>query len=66
MEVNIKDVVATVHAVDGEAILSPQVLEKIVRAVLLAVREERKHGKRLHLENKVNPGTSDDADKDGR
>jgi len=66
MEVNIQDVVATVHAVDGEALLAPRTLEKIVRAVLLAVREHEDHGRRLKLENKVTPGSRDDSEGDGR
>ena len=66
MEVNIKDVVATVHAVDGESLLAPQTLEKIVHAVLLAVREENEHGKRLRIENRVTHGAPEDSDRDGR
>jgi hypothetical protein len=66
MEVNIQDVVATVHAVDGEALLAPRTLEKIVQAVLLAVHEREEHGRRVKLENKVTPGSQDDGEGYGR
>ena len=36
-EVRVREVVGTVHAVDGDSLLSPQVLERIVVAVTRAM-----------------------------
>ncbi len=50
MDVHIDDIVSTVRTVDHEALLSPQVMHQIVRAVLQAVREDQAHSERLRVE----------------
>ena len=41
MEVQIGDLQSTVRAVDGDALLSPQTMEKIVRVVLASGERSR-------------------------
>lgn len=63
MEVEIGEVVSTVRAVDGDSILSPRTLEKIVRAVLIASRQEREHEQRRLEESRVTAGVTEDQNR---
>jgi hypothetical protein len=56
MEVHIEDIVSTVRSVDGEALVSPKVMQTIVRAVLEAVREREEHRARIGAEQKISRG----------
>ena len=56
MEIHIEEIVSTVRAVDGEALLAPQTLERIVRAVLRAVEEREAHARRVRAERRVTAG----------
>jgi len=56
MDVHIGEIVSTVRAVDGDALLAPQTLEKIVRAVLRAVEEREAHACRVKAEQRVTSG----------
>ena len=53
MDVHISDVVSTVRTVDTEAVLSPRVMEQIVRAVLRAVEENEAHRTRVQQEQRI-------------
>jgi len=55
-EVNINDIVSSVRTVDDESFLSPQVLEKIVSAVLEAVAEREEHRQRVCREQRIESG----------
>lgn len=56
MSVHIGEFVNTVRAIDGDALLEPQTLEKIVRAVLRAVEEREAHACRVKAEQRVTSG----------
>ncbi len=56
MDVYIGEIVSTVRTVDGDALLAPQTLEKIVRAVLWAVEEREAHACRVKAEQRVTSG----------
>lgn len=58
MNVDVGEVVATVTAVDGSALLTPDVLQHIVTVVLRAVREELAHDDRLRAERCVTGGVA--------
>jgi len=58
MDVEIGEISSTVHAVDGNSLLSPRLMAQIVHQVLQAVREERDHHKRVRAERKVSNGVS--------
>jgi len=50
VQVIIDEVVTTLRAVDGDALLAPQTLDKLVRAVLQAVNDQQDHAKRVDSE----------------
>lgn len=60
MDVHIADVVSTVRTVDNEALLSPRVMEQIVRAVLRAVEEAEAHRVRVQEEQRIAGGAGDE------
>jgi hypothetical protein len=62
MEVYIGELQSTVRAVDGDALLSPQTLEKIVRVVLQAVNDQEAHRRRVRAEQRITSGVSHELD----
>lgn len=62
MHVEIGEVVTTVTAVDGSALLTPEVLQQIVDVVLRAVQEEWAHEERLRVERRVTGGVAAERD----
>ena len=62
MNVEIAEVVTTVTAIDGSALLTPEVLQQIVDVVLRAVRDDRAHEARLRLERRVTGGVAAERD----
>jgi hypothetical protein len=62
MDVHIGDVTSTVRAVDGDSLLAPQTMEKIVRVVLQAMRDQEEHGKRVRAEQRVTGGVSQELE----
>ena len=62
MEVNIGEIVSTVHAVDSESLLAPQTLEKIVRVVLEAIREQEDHRTRVRAEQQITGGVREELE----
>jgi hypothetical protein len=66
MEVHIADLVSTVRAVDGETLLAPQTLHKIVQVVLEAVNEQEAHRKRVLAEQRITGGVSHELEDEER
>ncbi len=64
MEVHIGDIVSTVRAVDGDSLLTPQTLSKIVQAVLEAVREQEEHYKRVRAEQRISSGVREELEEE--
>ena len=62
MDVQIGEVTATVRAVDGSALLSPEVLKQIVKVVMRAVEDHESHAERLRAERRVTGGVSQERD----
>lgn len=62
MNVSIGEVSSTVRAVDGESLLSPQILERIVGAVVKAIRDGGDQEARAAAERKITGGVSDERD----
>jgi len=65
VEVEIGNVTSTVRAVDGDSLLAPQTLDKIIRAVLQALHEQEEHGKRSRAERRITGGVSQERDQEG-
>jgi hypothetical protein len=62
MEVNIEELVSNVRAVDGDSVLSPKAMEKIVRTVLEAVHMKEQHRMRVQAERKVTGGVQEEQE----
>jgi hypothetical protein len=62
MEVEIGDLRSTVRAVDGDSLLSPPTLERIVRIVLQAVDDRDSHRWRVWDEQRISTGINHDLD----
>jgi hypothetical protein len=58
MDVHIGEMNSSVKMTDSQALLSPQVLERIVRIVLQRLREEQSHGERAQQERELRPAAS--------
>lgn len=66
MDVNIGDVISTVRAVDGNDLLAPQTMARIVQAVLQALRDQEEHHKRVRAEVRISGGVHDELQEEGR
>jgi hypothetical protein len=62
MDVEIGDLESTVRAVDGDVLLSPSILEQIVRIVLQAVDDRDAHRSRVRDEVRISTGINHDPD----
>lgn len=58
MSAHIGEVNSTVQITDSQALLSPQILEQIVRIVLQRVREDDAHQSRVEDERRLRPGVT--------
>ncbi|MBN1439679.1 MAG: hypothetical protein JW929_09740 [Anaerolineales bacterium] len=61
----IGSVQSTVRTVDGAGVLSPAVMEQIVRAVLESVEERMDRRRRIDSERRVTPGVAYELDQEG-
>lgn len=64
MEVIINEIVSSVRAVDSETLLAPETLNRILHAVLEAVREQQEHQDRVSAEQRVSLGVSHEMAED--
>jgi hypothetical protein len=64
MQVEINEVVSTVRTVDGDALLTPQTLNRIVAAVLNAVQDVDAHRMRVNAETRVTGGVAAEQKKE--
>lgn len=65
MDVEIGEISSTVRAVDGASLLSPEIMQRIVRAVLQAVEDKHSHQARVHAERRITDGVSHERDQEG-
>ncbi len=64
MQVQIEELSSTVKAMDGETMLSPQVMERILRVVLQAIEERERHQSRVRAEQRVTAGVSQELEEE--
>jgi hypothetical protein len=64
MDVEIGELSSTVRAVDGHALLSPHVMQTILKAVLQAVKDQDAHEKRAQGERSVTDGVAHERDQE--
>lgn len=60
MDVHVGEVNSTIRATDTQALLSPQILNQIVTAVLERMREEQAHEQRIADERNVRGHNGED------
>ena len=53
MEVNIGEVNSTVRTTDSASLLSPEIMQRIVQAVMAQLREEEHHRDRVDSERQL-------------
>lgn len=58
MEFHVGEMNSTVRMTDSQSVLSPDVFERLVTAVLERVREAHAHEERVSSERRVRPGAS--------
>ncbi|MEA2236343.1 MAG: hypothetical protein QOC81_1067 [Thermoanaerobaculia bacterium] len=58
MDVHVGEMNSTVRMTDAQSMLSPEVFERIVRAVMQRMREERSHEERVEKERRIRPRAS--------
>lgn len=62
MQVDIGEVSSTVRAVGGESLLSPQILQRIVSAVVQAMRDSAERDERAGAERRITGGVSNERE----
>jgi hypothetical protein len=65
VQVEIQEVLGTVRAVDGDSLLAPHTLNRIVTAVLRALQDVEAHRLRTVAETRVTGGVVEEQRKDG-
>ena len=58
MEVHINDIVSTVHAVDGDSLLSPRTMEELMQCFLQAVDQRDDHRRSVRAERRITAGVA--------
>jgi hypothetical protein len=58
MEFHVGEMTSSVRMTDSQSALSPEVFERIVRAVAERIRETQAHERRAESERRVRPGAS--------
>jgi hypothetical protein len=58
VEVEINNLSSTVQAVDGDSLLTPKTMERIVSVVLEAIDERDGHRQRVRAEQRITSGVS--------
>jgi hypothetical protein len=56
MDVQIGEINSTVRAVDGQSLLTPQLLNEIIRAVMAEMEARSLHDRRVRAEQRVTGG----------
>jgi hypothetical protein len=62
MDVSIGEVVASVKAIEGGSLVSPDVMRQIVTAVLQAVEAREGHRERVRAERRVTGGVAQERE----
>ncbi len=62
MDVQINEVQSTVRAVDGDSLLSPATLQRIINVVLQAVNDQESHRQRVRAEQRITRGVSQELE----
>ena len=58
MHVEVGELVSNVHVMDGDSILTPQMISKVSQLILKVIEERENHQKRVRAEQRVSSGVS--------
>jgi hypothetical protein len=64
MDIEIGELTSVVRAVDGSALLTPQVMQAVVRTVTEAAKENEARDQRAEAERRVTGGVSQERDEE--
>jgi hypothetical protein len=64
MDIEIGELTSTVRAVDGQALLTPRVMQAIVRTVTEATKDNEAREQRAEAERRVTGGVSQERDEE--
>jgi hypothetical protein len=64
MDIEIGELTSTVRAVDGHALLTPQVMQTIVRTAMQAMKDHEAKEQRAEGERRVTGGVSQERDEE--
>jgi hypothetical protein len=64
MDIEIGELTSTVRAVDGQALLTPRVMQAIVRTVTEATKDHEAREQRAEAERRVTGGVSQERDEE--
>lgn len=53
MDIQIEEMTSQVDVVDGSALLSPEVMERVVREVMARIRDAEAHAGRVRVERRL-------------
>jgi hypothetical protein len=65
MEVHINDVVTSVHAVDGDALVSPRKMDELLQAFLRAADQRDAHRRNVLAERRITCGVAAEQAEEG-
>jgi len=65
MDVHINDIVTTVHAVDGDALLSPRKTDELLRVFLCAADQRDAHRRTILAERRITAGVAAEQAEEG-
>ena len=63
MNIHIENAIGTVKAIDGDSLLSPQTLERIISAVLNAMDERQLRNDRTTADTSVTAGVASEQER---
>ena len=60
MDINIEEVISNIRSVDDDSLLTPRVLERILRAVQEVINERELHDARIGAEQRISSGVAEE------
>jgi hypothetical protein len=64
MRVEVGELISNVQVMDGDSILTPQMMSKITQLILKVMQEHENHQKRVRAEQRISGGVSQELMED--
>lgn len=62
MDIRIQDMQSRIQATDSQRLLDPRIMKEIVRACVIAVKEDQARDKRRKQDSELTPGVAPDRE----